>query len=210
MGAFSRLSSSGVRKPFADGPNGNLELTGDEAGKADVAPQPEAGIGARVQEVLDSATHAARQIRAEAEAEGSRYLAERRAEADQERDTVLRELGELREAVRARAQEVERQTGDLLNTLTAAIDSLSGRDPTSGLVLSALHPSGPSLEPVAYPGSASRGRLAERARARATELLDAGTSREDIERILRTSFGVKDPAGVVDTLLRSRGTTPTP
>jgi hypothetical protein len=157
MGAFSRLSSSADRKPSGDGSNG-IDAAGSGADGNRMAARADTGIGARVQDVLDSANRAAHEIRAEAEGEGERTLADARQAADTERDARIRELLELRASLSVRAQEVERQAGELLNALTAAIDNLSGLDREGGLVLSQLRARRPSPEPVAYPGSGSRGR----------------------------------------------------
>jgi regulator of protease activity HflC (stomatin/prohibitin superfamily) len=123
-----------------------------------MAARSEDGVGARVQDVLDSATRAADEIRAEAEGEGARILAEARREAYTQRDALIRELLELRESLSVRAREVERQAGELQSALTAAIESMSGSDREGGLVLSPLSSQRPPREPVAYPGSGSRGK----------------------------------------------------
>lgn len=205
MGAFSRLSTTGSQPTDAEHQNGVPDA--EPILPASTPAVGDAGsVGARIQEVLDSATAAAQKIRADAEAERARYLAGWRQEADRELADLRRELAELRDSLTARAHGVERQTGELVDAISGAIERLSarGRDGGPPVRNSPAPAAEPEVNAVVYPGRAPDEAWAERARIRAAEMLRAGTHRGEIERVLRLSFGIDDPGRVIDAALRTR------
>lgn len=164
-----------------------------------------ADVGDRVQELMDAAERAAGQIQADAEAAAAQHETQRRAEADQLVEQRVREIDSIGRSLAGRVEDLQREATELIRELDDAarrLADLGGEAPTAREPWQAA--SKPSPEPVAYPGTAAQtGGVPEQATLRATQLAVAGTARADIERMLRSDFGVEDPTSVVDRVLRS-------
>jgi hypothetical protein len=169
-----------------------------------------ANVGDRVQEILDTAERVAVQIRAEAEAAATEYLEQRRAEADRAAEDRLRQLKALTQSLAARAASVERETSALVTELDTAVRRLGelaepspawaeeaeASAPQAAASGTRAQPQAPEREPVGD-------RLPEQALLRATQMAVSGTERTEIEMMLRTEFGIRDPESVIAQMLGS-------
>jgi hypothetical protein len=151
-----------------------------------------AGVGDRVQEILDDAERAAEEIRAEAEeiraaaeTASAEYLAERRREADRLVEERLERLGELTESLSAQAASVEREASVLAAEVSDAVGRLKAVDAGSVTAISATAGDG----------------VSEQAVLRATQMAVTGADRAEIEKTLREDFEIANPGPIVDQLL---------
>lgn len=184
--------------------------TADEVASAQGPAQAEglteavANVGDRVQEIIDTAERVAGDIRAEAEIVAARHLEEQRQRADRALEERMRELERVTRMLSTRAASVQRETSALTRELDDAVARMarfSGSDPLASVPVGS--PERPEPEVHAYPGTAARERTSQQAILRATQMVVAGDERGEIERMLRTEFGVRDPAGVVEDMLRT-------
>jgi hypothetical protein len=168
-----------------------------------------ANVGDRVQEILDAAERIAGEIRAEAEAAGENYVYERRREAERAVEEGVREFTGLTHSVTARVETLQREASALVEVLEDARRRLAALaqsvEPQTQPTFRASPPQAPSPpRPEVAETDASEGeKIPEQAILRATQMAVAGIERTEIELMLRTEFGIRDPASVVDQMLRS-------
>jgi hypothetical protein len=184
--------------------------------EAAAAPEPEptglgevvANVGSRVQEILDTAERLATEIRAEAQAAGDNYLYERRREAEQAVEDGVREFTGLTHSVAARVETLQREA----SALVEALEDARRRLETLARSVEPQHPptiGSPVVQPAPPDGAetgtepAGDDKIPEQAILRATQMAVAGIERTEIELMLRTEFGIRDPGSVVDQMLRS-------
>jgi hypothetical protein len=173
-------------------------------------------VGEKIQEIIDAAERAAREIEAGAEADAARYRKERLREADALVTDRVARLKELSASLSEQADKVRDAVTSLSAELSDAADELRGHrrdaspaesEPSSdtdqrtspaphrgplGLLRGREAPG-----PVAYRGSGRTredngpdATLPEGALLRATQMSVAGHSPEEIEKALRDEFGV--------------------
>ena len=168
-----------------------------------------ANVGDRVQEILDTAERIAGEIRAEAEAAGDAYLYERRREAELAVEEGVREFTGLTHSVTARVETLQREASALVEALEDARRRLAALaqsvEPQPQPTFRSSPPEAPPpAEPASADAETSNGdKIPEQAILRATQMAVAGIERTQIELMLRTEFGIRDPASVVDQMLRS-------
>jgi hypothetical protein len=177
---------------------------------------------ARIEEVIDAAERAAESIRAEAEAEASRYLEDRRHEADRVVEERTRELDELSRVLSERARFAAEQVETLAAAVQRGVDAIRGPQApappakTPPLRLASEQPEPPGApEPPRAPGPSegdeppapgnegrfTRGTPSEEPLLRATQMAVAGSARDEIEQALRREFGLEEPRPIVDQIL---------
>lgn len=179
------------------------EALADQAQRTSLGAVVE-NAGNRVQEILDAAERVTAEIQADAEAAAARYLEERRHEADQIVEGRIDELADLTGGLKSRLASVQQEALALLAELEA-ITTRIVRVPSTG---QGADPGGlrpvpdvePAPQPVAYPGTGRPDRARQQGILRATQMAVAGTDRAEIERMLRTEFGIEDAAAVLDQL----------
>lgn len=176
-----------AKEPLADEGPSESPAPGS---KGSSAPAAVAGVGERVQAILDDAERAAAEIRAEAEAQSAEYLAERRREADRLVEERLESLGELTEALSARAAAVERDASELAAEVKDALGRLKGAGGA-----------GASFKSISAAGGAE---VPEQAVLRATQMAVTGADRAEISKTLTDEFGLTDPAPILDQVLDSK------
>jgi hypothetical protein len=168
-----------------------------------------ANVGDRVQEILDAAERIAGEIRAEAEAAGENYVYERRREAERAVEEGVREFTGLTHSVTARVETLQREASALVEVLEDARRRLASLaqsvEPQPQPTFRSSPPHAPlTPQPAAAETDASESeKIPEQAILRATQMAVAGIERTEIELMLRTEFGIRDPASVVDQMLRS-------
>ena len=168
-----------------------------------------ANVGDRVQEILDAAERIAGEIRAEAEAAGENYVYERRREAERAVEEGVREFTGLTHSVTARVETLQREASALVEVLEDARRRLSSlAQSVEPQPQPTLRSSPPQAPPTPHPATAETDtspseKIPEQAILRATQMAVAGIERTEIELMLRTEFGIRDPASVVDQMLRS-------
>ncbi len=172
--------------PESDGPRGEDATDRGSTGLGDVV----ANVGERVQEILDAAERIAGDIRAEAEAAADRYLRERRQEAERAVEDGVREFTNLTQSLSGRVETLQREASALVEALEQARRSLAG------------FAEGVEPHPEAATDAAPAEKIPEQAILRATQMAVAGIERTEIELMLRTEFGVEDPAALIDRMLR--------
>jgi len=196
MGVDPRLADSRLTEPFATNEEPNAQAPrriGDVV----------ANVGNRVQEILDSAERVAGEIRSEAEAEAKRYLDERRREADLAVADRLREFTDLSQSMAQRVESLQREAALLTEALDEARRSFDA-DLAASANEAADTPIRQELRPTEDPEAVSDPvPVPDQAILRATQMAVAGTDRAQIEIMLRTDFGIDDPAAVVNRMLRS-------
>lgn len=183
----------------------------------------------RIQEVIDTAERVAGEIQAEARVEARHYAEERRRETDREAEERTAKLSELSDTMVQRVENVRRLADDLAAEISETISAVRGErgdipasppaesEPPAApeapepRLQAAPQPPGPI--PVAYPGKGTdapagdaAGQPPEDALLRATQLAVSGSSREEIEEILRTEYQLEDPSSVTDEILGEAGT----
>ncbi len=202
-----------------------VELRSDAEGVSDAENRPisparsrsdvaslVANVGERIQELLDAAERVAGRIQDDAETAAAEHQQQRRAETDRMIGERIREFDSIGRSLAGSVEGLQREARELIQELDDAARRLSelGGDASPGTEPrpAAVKPSPPpSPQPVAYPGTAARtGVVPEQAVLRATQLAVGGTGRAEIEQMLRSDFGVEDPAPVMDRLLRSEPT----
>jgi hypothetical protein len=169
----------------SDGPRGEDAAERRPAELGDVV----ANVGDRVQEILDAAERIAGEIRAEAEAAADRYLRERRQEAERALEEGVREFTNLTQSLSVRVETLQREASALVEGLEQARRSLT------------RFAEGVERPPEAATDPAPAEKIPEQAILRATQMAVAGIERGEIEVMLRTEFGVEDPAAVMDRML---------
>lgn len=207
MGVYSRLVESRNAKAESDSAPVSDPPAAEPPPAARGFDDILAGVSERVQELLDSAERTAIEIRSEAEAASKRHLEERREEADRVFGERLRELQRVARSLSTRTSGIWREISSLtleLEEATSRLERLGGPDPLAATPEGEpeeppTEPDRLESEPIAYPGTAAG--APDRALLRATQMAVAGTDRAEIERMLRTDFGLDDPASVVDEIL---------
>jgi hypothetical protein len=176
VGVYSRIVESRLAREPAEEPE-----TGDAAARGLEAVVDDAGE--RIQELVDAAER----------------------------------VGALTESLGFRMESLKREAQALVDVLDEARRSLSGLAEADGAPEVRQAPvTEPAPEPPSPPQATPRPhpvpdpspdaapkRIPEQAVLRATQMAVAGEERREIERMLRDEFGVTDPAGAVDQLLRS-------
>jgi hypothetical protein len=164
-----------------------------------------ANVGARIQEMLDTAERVAGEIRADAEAAGRTYLQERQRDADRVVQERMAELDQITQSLAARAANMEHEMtafvaeveqirwrmGRLIGEDGPPAESAPAGSPTPGMAVQ----SPARFEPAASQDAALR----------ATQMAVAGAERADIEQMLRDQFGMDDPSAI-DRVLHNGNT----
>jgi hypothetical protein len=186
LGVYSRI----VEATFGPEPAAGPERP--EPGPADLE-QVVDDVGGRIEEIVD----AAERVGALADSLGFRLESlQREAQALVDvLDRAKRSLGELAEAAAAPQAREEPPPAPAAEPRTRPALAPSRPSPQPA-------PAPPHPVPEARP-AASPPRVPEQAVLRATQMAVAGTGRAEIEQMLREEFGVTEPAGVVDRMLRS-------
>lgn len=164
----------------------------------------------RIDEILRTAEQTADEIRREAEESAQRYLEQRRAAADREAERRAvqadRELvasatavAQLSTSLRAQAARVLDELGGLERAARAALDAAAepGGTPPVADVREAGGETPAGSEPEARSREADDGGP----QLRAAQLALQGSTREEIERVLRLEFGLQFPEQVVTEIL---------
>jgi hypothetical protein len=202
MGVYSRIV--GTRDPGSPAGDQRPLHTPEHPAEPSTGERVLANVGPRIQEVLDAAERLAADIRAEAEAAAARHVEQRQREADRAFEERFAELRGIVDALGARAATVQKEVSELAGELGKArrrLARLGGGDPVAAVPDQLEGPDGP--QPVAYPGTARNEHSREQGILRATQLAVAGTDRTEIERMLRSEFGIEDAGAVVDQLYGS-------
>jgi vacuolar-type H+-ATPase subunit H len=162
----------------------------------------------RIEAVVEAAERAAETVIDDAEKRAHSYLADAEAEADRLVSGRLASLSELTDALFAQAEEISRQTENLLAALERAkaeISAEGGEEPMPHpLVESQNAGRGSHLTAVSEPEEPEpRPELGTPAGARllATQMAVSGNSREEIELRLRSGFEIEDTTAILDAIL---------
>ena len=131
-----------------------------------------ADIARQIEGILDAADEYAAETRARAEEEASRYLAEKRGAAESLVANHITNLEQLSRTISAESDQILSSTG-------APVDQDGA----------------PSNDGAQRDGSRDEALL------KATEMAVADNSRAEIEKTLRSKFGIKNPQGIVDEVL---------
>lgn len=187
----------------------NIEGTQPPSGSV-----PLADMAGRLQQVFDATDRAVAEIQAEAEAEAARYLEQRKAEADRMADARLREaerviqerLRKLADAVAELVRQAERVKIDIEEMAPRLTPEPSTASTGAGEAKpESPEESGASNVTSIAPPSSSRGHgesaALEEAMLRATQMAVAGSTREEIEVVLRDEYRVLAPGPIVDEIL---------
>jgi hypothetical protein len=127
-------------------------------------------------------------------------------------------VGALTESLGFRMETLQREAQSLVDVLDQARRSLSelaeaggaaesrtAAEPTAEPEPRPPQPQAPAPHPVPEARPApGPSRVPEQAVLRATQMAVAGTERAEIEQMLRSDFGISDPASVIDRMLRSK------
>jgi len=155
---------------------------------------------ARIHEIIDDAERISEGLRAEAEAEADRYLADRKREADRAGEELARRLNELGRVLRERARYVSEQVEGLaaaLDRVVAEIRAGTGGE-SEDLTVGARDEPQPQ-QPLT--GGRNAG---DEVLLRAVQLAVSGSDREEIESALTREFGLDQPDAIVDKVLGHR------
>jgi hypothetical protein len=159
---------------------------------------------ARIQEIIDAAERVAEEIRADAEAEASRYLDERKRDADRLAEEQARRLSELSDLLAERARYVREQVEALTDALERTVANI--RAGTTPPAAAETEPPVAGEEREAPPQTSVRDSGGvEEPLLRATQMAVGGSERGEIERTLRREFGVEEPNAIVDRILGPPG-----
>lgn len=132
----------------------------------------------KIEAILESAEKVAEGIVVSAEREAERYVDEVKQSVDREAAEHARRLAEMSDALIARAEELRRQSEELLN-------SIEGSEAAA-----------PESAPVAFPAQ----EYSAGARLLATQMAVAGSGRQDIRDRLVNDFGIRDPEPLLDSI----------
>jgi vacuolar-type H+-ATPase subunit H len=177
-------------------------------------PRPlEKTAAERLGEIVEAAERAAASVIDDAEAEARRYLAEARLEADRAIADRLADLRGVTDSLIDQADSIRRQSEALLASLEEVLRLLEDepRRRTRTAHLSAIPPvaeprlreAGPRPVEVS-PRDDGRGPVrgdAAGARLLATQMAVSGAGRGEIEKTLRSGFGIEDPGAILDAIL---------
>jgi hypothetical protein len=187
----------------------NIKGTQPPSGSAALAD-----MAGRLQQVFDATDRAVAEIQAEAEAEAARYLEQRKAEANRMAEARLREaerviqerLRKLADAVAELVRQAERVKIDIeeMDPQLAPGPSIASTGagearPESSDESGASNVT--SIAPPSSPGGHGEPAALEEAMLRATQMAVAGSTREEIEVVLRDEYRVLVPAPIVDEIL---------
>ena len=180
---------------------------------------PLADMAGRLQQVFDATDRAVAEIQAEAEAEAARYLEQRNAEADRMADARVREAERIAEI---RRQEANAAIQERLKNLADAVAELVRQAERLKIDLLAPEPSAAStgageaepeaeaesgvsnvtsIAPLSSSGRHVESAALEEAMLRATQMAVAGSTRKEIEVVLRDEYRVLAPGPIVDEIL---------
>jgi vacuolar-type H+-ATPase subunit H len=162
----------------------------------------------RIEAVVEAAERAAETVIDDAEKRAHSYLANAEADADRLVSRRLASLSELTDALFTQADEIHRQTENLLAALERAkaeIGAEAGAEPMPPPLAEPPNSGrGSHLTAVAEPEDpqprAERGTPAG-ARLLATQMAVSGNSREEIELRLRSGFEIEDTTAILDAIL---------
>jgi vacuolar-type H+-ATPase subunit H len=162
----------------------------------------------RLEAIVEAAERAAENVIDDAEAQARRYLAQAKAEADRLGEENNAGVSDLIDALLAQAVSLRAEAERLQGSLEAVRDRLHGGQRSVG---GQRDEAGSAPEPPrlrAIPGQEETASPAEQrrpdaagARLLATQLAVSGSSREEIEDRLRTSFDIEDTKAILDAIL---------
>lgn len=170
----------------------------------------------RVQQIIDVAEEAAREVRAEAEHEADRIRESARAESDAQVRTRMEELSERLAPLARRLEGVKAEVSLLAVEVDSLLERVRGDEPATSATratggdaqTAVVHPYPRPAEPPAEPPEARDGgdqsTEGHQALLRATQMVVAGSERAEIEQALRDELGVHDPEAIVDQALGTR------
>ena len=179
-----------------------------------------ASTAERLEAIVEAAERAAEKVIDDAEVEARRYLAEAQAEADRQTSARLSSLSDLTDSLLGQAAELRRRAERLQSALEGAKDRIEAGDrgvawdadvddaaagaaPRShGVHLTAVDPID-AEETGSVDAAADRDERGTPAGARllATQMAVSGSSREEIEKRLRSGFQIEDTASILDAIL---------
>lgn len=193
------------------GTGGGGATSAEPEGEAAASPRPSAlrqsvtEAGQRIQQIVDAAERVAVEIEADARAEADRYLADRVREADRLFESRAETLRHLTTGILEQAESLRGEAAALTSRVARFLDEVGAGDarPAPGAPEKTPAPQderrvGPS--PVHHEED-SGSVVSEDAVLRATQMAVAGNSREEIEAVLRTAFGISDPTSVTKEIL---------
>lgn len=166
-------------------------------------PTPEdPRTGRRIEPIIEAAEQAATAIIAEAEARAARYVEESRRRTEAIATEQAREMWSLTDTLIGRAEEVKRQSDELLLALNrtrrgvrAALDAAGGAPaPARGSEL---------ISRGRGPGPGQSSAVSEEARTLALQMAVAGKSREEIAARLESELGISDGEAILDSIFGS-------
>lgn len=176
---------------------------------------------ARVQQIIDVAEEAAKEVRTEAERDAERIVADAQTKSD---SLVASRVAELGQRLAPLVRRLEGVQADV-SMLSAEIDTLlqharetspsappaaAGEEPAAGFerrgpfdhINGGPQPSHEGVDDHADSEPEAPTDIgASRAFLRATQMAVAGSERDEIEQTLRSEFGVDEPAQIVDRAL---------
>jgi hypothetical protein len=162
----------GGKRPSSGGKAEREKAAREKAGSEERATEPPAPGGARAEAPIDSV---------------------RRLLADAER--VSLELGRLADEMVTRSEAGRRDARLIIAALAEAAATLEGDD------IGKPAPEEPGVDRTTEPPPATSPAGSDGARLLARQMLANGADRDDVERDLRTSFGVENAEAVVDSIL---------
>ncbi|HYG96939.1 MAG TPA: hypothetical protein VD741_07500 [Solirubrobacterales bacterium] len=161
----------------------------------------------RLEAIVEAAERAAESVIDDAEAQAKKHLAQARAEADRLAAGRVSDLAEMVDSLLEQAQTLRQEAERLQATLEAArarVEAAEGAEPVQPPD-SGEEPSPPRLRAVGAEEAASEAGAkrsdAAGARLLATQMAVEGSSREEIERRLRSGFEIEDTEAILDAIL---------
>jgi hypothetical protein len=169
-----------------------------------------AATAERLEAIVEAAERAAESVIDDAEAQARRYLAQARAEVDQQAESRVADLSELLDSLLGQAVSLRREAAQLQSTLEEAKARLTGEGgveaepsqepgespPPEVPRLRAVGEEEPGGEDVESVRADAAG-----ARLLATQMAVSGSSREEIELRLRNRFQIEDTTAILDAIL---------
>jgi vacuolar-type H+-ATPase subunit H len=155
----------------------------------------------RIQQIIESAERIAGQIQASAREEARHRVEGARHDADRltlERVTLI---SQLTDSLIERARDVERKSDDLIGALEAAVSDVAAQPAAAA---TAVRQAPAPEQPAARPPAAEPGAALDAALLRATQMALAGSDRGEIERVLSTEYGIREPGPILDRILGDR------
>lgn len=212
----SRPGAGGGTTPAESG--AEAERSAESEAEVAASPRPSAlrqsvtEAGQRIQQIVDAAERVAADIEADARTEADRYLGDRVREADRLFEARAEALKEMTAGILEQAEVLRGEAAALTSRVAQFLDEAGGggerHAPDAAKVAPEEGPA-PRDERAVAPSRASDGEdsdtaVSEDALLRATQMAVAGSSRDEIETVLRTEFSVSDPTSVADEILGPR------